>query len=30
MDAMSCNVCGNRLVIKGISLVCTGCGNATV
>ncbi|CAD8093396.1 unnamed protein product [Paramecium sonneborni] len=29
MDAMSCNVCGNRLVIKGISLVCTGCGNAT-
>ncbi|CAD8082145.1 unnamed protein product [Paramecium sonneborni] len=29
MDTMSCNVCGNRLVIKGISLVCTGCGNAT-
>lgn len=30
MDGMNCKICGFRIVIKGISLVCTGCGNATV
>lgn len=30
MDGMNCKICGFRIVLKNISFVCTGCGNATV